>query len=81
MEIETKLGTLKARIIRSDEYPGMSVGLVVDGQFIEYAWIEVDQSACCEKPTLKIHVFDSVNDEQVFNLDQTEEDIKKFFER
>ena len=79
MEIETKLGTLKARLIQSSEYPGISIGLKTNHDFIEYAWIEVDQSEWKEKPVLKIHAYNSVDDEPVFNLDQTEEDIAEYF--
>lgn len=79
MEIETKLGTLKTRLIQSKDYPGISVGLKTANDFIELAWVEVDQSKWTVKPVLKIHVYDSVNDEPVFNLDQTEEDIAEYF--
>lgn len=79
MEIETKLGTLKARLMNSKTYPGISIGLEVGHEFIEYAWVEVDQSEWNEKPVLKIHAYNSTDDEPVFNLDQTQEDIDKYF--
>lgn len=80
MEIKTKLGVIKARLIDSKEYPGISVGILVDGEWIEYVWLEVDQSGDNAEPVLKIHAFNSVDDEPVFDLDQTEADIRKFFE-
>lgn len=80
MEIKTKLGTLKARLIQSESYPGISIGLKTDHDFIEYVWIEVDQSEWTKKPVLKIHAFNSIDEEPVFNLDQTEEDIDEFFQ-
>lgn len=79
MEVETKLGILKARLMQSEHYPGISIGLKVGHEFIEYAWVEVDQSEWTEKPVLKIHAYNSVDDEPVFNLDQTEEDIAEYF--
>ena len=78
MKIETKLGALEAAIIDSNEYPGISIGLWYNGRFIEYGWIEVDQTEFATEPVLKVHVFNSTEDEPVFDLDQTEDDIKKF---
>ncbi len=79
MEGKTKLGTLKARAIQSDEYPGITITLNRNGKELEFAWVEVDESEWNENPVLKIHVYNAVDDEPSFNLDQTEQDLNKYF--
>ena len=81
MEVKTKLGTLKALVVKSDDYPGITITLNREGKELEFAWVEVDQSEWNENPVLKIHVYNAVDDEPSFNLDQTENDIDKFFKR
>ena len=80
MKVPTSLGTLEAHALNSADYPGISVGINYNGTFIEFALIEVDQSIWCDETRLTVHVFDTIHDETIFNLDETEDDIKKFFE-
>ena len=78
MEIETKLGTLKTRLINSKHYPGISFGLKTANDFIEFGFIEVDQNPY-DEPTLKVHIYNTTDEEPVFDLVQTAEDISNYF--
>ena len=73
--IDTSLGRLEARIIHDENYPGIQIGLNVDGKFAEFAWVEVDE----EEKKLKVHAYDAINDEPVFNSEDTEQDIVKYY--
>ncbi len=74
MEIETKLGTLKARLINSKNYPAISVGLKTDEGWTEYAVLEVDQNPW-DEPKLKVRVYNPTEDEPVVNLQLKEDGL------
>ena len=75
MEILTKLGILKARLIKSKDYPAISVGLKTDRGWTEYCIIEVDQDTW-DEPKLNVRVYDAEKDEPVFNLALIEDEIR-----
>lgn len=77
MNVETKLGSLKAWIANDIEYPGICVGLDRDGVRTIVAVIEVDESE--DKPVLKAHVYNTEDDDPVFSLRESAEDIEKYF--
>jgi hypothetical protein len=73
--IKTKLGAMRARVIDDDDYPAIMIELNVHGRWIEYCWVEVDQYDP-EAPVLKIHAYNSNDDEPVYNGEATREDIE-----
>lgn len=77
--ISTKLGNLYVVMRNDKEYPGIMIGLERRGIHYEFAWLEVDQSDEDEKPIMKVHVFDTRNDDPVFDLNISEEYIKELW--
>ena len=77
--IHTKLGDLYAEEINNGEYPGIKIGLERHGVRYEFAWLEVDQSDENENPIMKVHAFDTRNDDPVFNLNINEDYIKELW--
>ncbi|MBP5463023.1 MAG: hypothetical protein J6Y20_13015 [Lachnospiraceae bacterium] len=77
--ISTKLGNLYVVMRNDKEYPGIMIGLERRGIRYEFAWLEVDQSDEDEKPIMKVHVFDTRNDDPVFDLNISEEYIKELW--
>lgn len=79
LEVKTKLGTLRASADGDVNYPGIMIYLVRDdGMRILYAWVEVDETEA--EPVLKVHAFNSYDDEPEFDLDQTADDINNYGE-
>lgn len=74
MEIETKLGTLKARLINFKHYPGISFGIKVGTEWLEIGLIEVNQNPY-DEPKLKAHVWPGLGDEDPVDFEWTEKDI------
>ena len=79
MEIETKLGTLKTRLINSKHYPGISFGIKVGTEWLEIGFIEVDQNPY-DEPKLKAHVWPGRGDEDPVDFEWTEKDIENALE-
>lgn len=77
--VATKLGNLYAEAIENRQYPGIKIGLERNGVRYEFAWLEVDQSDDDEKPVMKAHVFNTTNDDPVFDINITEEQIKELW--
>ena len=80
MTVETKLGTLEAKPINDPDYPGIIVGMNYKGQWISFAWVEVDQNG--DGPVLKIHAFDTIDEEgaPVYNGVETAKTLNGYIE-
>ena len=74
MKVNTKIGVLEARVVEEPNYPGIQIGLNINGEWIEYAWVEVDQ--CGNEPMLKVHIFDTVSDEPLYTLEQPKQFVE-----
>lgn len=79
-EIDTKLGKLQVRqsAFGPDEYPGFVIQIERDGKVFDFAMCEVDQSDPDVEPVLKVHVWDTKNDDPVFDYEANAEMIDSF---
>ena len=75
---ETKLGTLYVEEVNRDDCPGYKLGLKRNGKWFTFAWLEVDESG--KEPIMKVHAFNDHYDCPVFNINISEDRIKRLYE-
>lgn len=79
MNINTNLGCLEARVLDDPLYPGIAIGLNRNGNWIQMALVEVDQSE--EDPWLKVHAYSISYDEPIFDGSDDVYAVNKCFKK
>lgn len=82
IEMQTKLGTImiKKSGFTAEGYPGFIFSIKRDGNVVDIALLEVDESDPDEEPTLKVHVWGPGNEDPVFDQKLNAKRIDQMYE-